>query len=648
MITISNLSKGFTQRTLFKDVSLSIFANEKIGLTGPNGSGKSTLFNIILGQMESTGGAVQMQKNLNVGYLAQESHFTSTQTVLDEVTSGDTRIKKLLKEKHDLEDQNKADSDRYGDILAELEQLGIYELENKAERILAGLGFKEEEFHKPVMNLSGGWQMRTLLAKLLVYNYDILLLDEPTNYLDLHATIWLKGFLADYRGTFIIISHDKIFLNDVTNYTIVLENGVMTKIKGNYQAYEEQKELMNRTIEKKQKVLEQRKDQLEKFAQRFHAQPNKASAVRNKRKLLEKLNEQEEEVSYDRRSIKDFEFPPTTQSGYTVVTGTNLSKSYGEKQVYKGLDFEIIRGQKICLIGPNGAGKSTLLKMLAGVLEPDTGTVKLGHQATRGYFSQTRLDVLNVNRTVIEELASASTKSVPAQQMRTLLGIFNFRGDDVFKPVKVLSGGEKSRLILAKLLLNPPNFVLLDEPTTHLDIDGVEALTRCFQEYQGTLCFISHDLFFVEQVADHVVEVDRGRIKMYPGGLEYYLDKKAAGETLGQESERAQREEELKVKEEKRKAFESENQKMQEARTQHSQALKRLSDIKKEIKALEDEQKEIETESYVKARVIGNAYGKDPEMIKEYGQRLKWITQRMREIESKIKALREENQQING
>ena len=326
MITINNLSKNFTQRTLFKDVSLSIFPGEKIGLTGPNGSGKSTLFNIILGQMESTGGAVQIQKNLNIGYLAQESQFASTQTVLDEVTSGDARIQKLLKEKHDLEEQNKADSMRYGDILQELEQLGIYDIEHKAERILAGLGFKEEEFHKPISNLSGGWQMRTLLAKLLVYTYDILLLDEPTNYLDLHATLWLKEFLAEYRGTFIIISHDKIFLNDVTNYTIVLENGVMNKIKGNYQTYEEQKDLNNRTIEKKQKVLEQRKDQLEKFAQRFHAQPNKASAVRNKRKLLEKLEEQEEDISYERKSIKDFEFPPTTQSGYMVATAQNISK----------------------------------------------------------------------------------------------------------------------------------------------------------------------------------------------------------------------------------------------------------------------------------------------------------------------------------
>jgi ATP-binding cassette subfamily F protein 3 len=647
MITIIGLSKNFTGRTLFKDVNLSIFSGEKIGLTGPNGSGKSTLFSIIRGQMESTGGSVQMQKNLNIGHLAQEAHFSSKQTVMDEVTAGDARIKRLLQEKHELEDANKADSVRYGDILEELETAGIYELENKAERILSGLGFKAEEFHKPVNTLSGGWQMRTLLAKLLLYAYDIILLDEPTNYLDLHATLWLKGFLASYPGTFIIISHDKIFLNDVTNYTIVLENGQMTKIKGNYQAYEEQKNLMNKSLEKQQKVLEQRKDQLEKFAQRFHAQPNRASAVRNKRKMLEKIEEQQVDLPQERRSIRDFEFPATQESGYVVATAQGLSKAYGDKQVYKNLDLEIIKGQKICLIGPNGAGKSTLLKMLADIIEPDEGQVKLGFNVTRGYFSQTRLDVLNPNNTALEELATASSKSVPAVTMRTLLSIFNFRGDDVFKHVKILSGGEKSRLILAKLLLNPPNFVLLDEPTTHLDIDGVEALTECFQKYQGTLVFISHDLFFVQQIADYIIEVDQGRIKIYAGGLDYYLDKKASGETLGQESERAVREQELKIKEDKRRAFAAENSKMQEARAQHNQALKRLSDIKKEIKALEVENKEIESESYVKARVLSNAYGKDPDMLKEYGQRLKWIAQRQREIETTIKQLVEERGRIS-
>lgn len=645
MITITNLSKNFTQRTLFKDVSLSIFPNEKIGLTGPNGAGKTTLFSIILGQMESTGGDIQKQKNLHIGYLPQEAHFDSMRTVLAEVTSGDARIEALLAEKHQLEETNQAGSLRYGDVLEELEQRGIYDLEHRAEEILSGLGFTVADIERPINHLSGGWQMRTLLAKLLVHPYDLLLLDEPTNYLDLAATLWLKDFLAKYQGTFVIISHDKIFLNDVTNYTIVLENGQMTKIKGNYHAYEEQKEINLKSLEKRQKVVEKKREQLERFTSRFHAQPNRAAAVRNKRKMIERL--EEIELPQERRSIKDFQFPVTQESGYMVATAQKVAKAYAEKQVYKDLDFEITKGQKICLVGPNGAGKSTLLKMLADVIPPDTGNVKLGYQVKRGYFSQTRLDVLNPQRTVLDELASAVNGSCPAVVMRTLLGLFNFRGDDVFKMVKILSGGEKSRLILAKLLINPPNFLLLDEPTTHLDIDGVEALTEAFREYQGTLCFISHDLFFVKEIANEIVEVDKGQLKIYPGGLDYYLEKKKEGATLAQQSEREEDRKKAEAKQERQRQDAVENAKIRQAKDQHRQALKRLEAIKNEIKRIEQESKDLETESYVKARVIGNAYGKDPELLKEYGQRLKEITKLLRKNESLVKELKEERDRIS-
>jgi ATP-binding cassette subfamily F protein 3 len=273
--------------------------------------------------------------------------------------------------------------------------------------------------------------------------------------------------------------------------------------------------------------------------------------------------------------------------------------------------------------------------------------VKLGHQVQRGYFSQTRLDVLNPERTVLDEVASAVSGSIPAVQMRTLLGLFNFRGDDVFKSVKVLSGGEKSRLILAKLLIRPPNFILLDEPTTHLDIDGVEALTTAFKLYQGTLCFISHDLYFVKEIANHIVEVDRGQLKTYPGGLDYYLDKKKAGETLESQKELRQREEESKRKEEKRRQYEKETSKMKEVHDQHRNALKRIEAIKKEIKQLEQESKDLEMESYGKARFLSNTLGKDRETLKEYGQRLKAITTRLREIEARINALTEEKNNIS-
>ncbi|MCK4882702.1 MAG: ABC-F family ATP-binding cassette domain-containing protein, partial [Candidatus Omnitrophica bacterium] len=460
MITINNITMGFTKRTLFKDVTLSIFPKEKIGLSGPNGSGKTTLFSIILGQMEPLAGNVQIQKNINIGYLPQEAKFDSKKTVMEELTEGDDRIRKLMDGKRKLEDTLKADTDRYGDVLHELEQLGIYEVEHKAEKILMGLGFKTSDFHRPIIELSGGWRMRTLLAKMLTYPYDLLLLDEPTNYLDLGATLWLKDFLANYQGAFVLISHDRVFLNDVTNYTIVLEGAQMAKVKGNYNTYEQQKGIQQKSLERRKKVVDKKRQQLERFAQRFHAQPNRAAAVRNKRKMIEKL--ENIELAHDEESIKDFEFSDIKQSGYMVTQLLGVGKSYGDNTVYENLDLEIVKGQKVCLVGPNGAGKSTLLKMLAGVLKPDSGEIRQGHQVDNGYFSQTRLDVLNPNRTAFDEVSMAG-KNVQAVKVRSLLGLFNYRGDDVFKHVKVLSGGEKSRLILAKLLIDPPNFMLLDE-----------------------------------------------------------------------------------------------------------------------------------------------------------------------------------------
>ena len=645
MITISNLSKDFHQRTLFKAVSLSIFKGEKIGLTGPNGTGKTTLFSIILGEMEVSGGNIQIQKNLNIGYLPQEARFTSQQTVLDEVTSGDQRIKALLREKRQLEDSQQADSMRYGEILEALEIMDFYELEHKAARILSGLGFGEDMFDKPVAQLSGGWQMRTLLAKLLVYPYDLLLLDEPTNYLDLGATLWLKDFLSGFEGTFVIISHDRIFLNDVTSYTIVLDNAQIIKAKGNYAAYEQQKDIDQRTLEKKQKVIEKKKEQLERFTQRFHAQPNRAAAVRNKRKMIERL--EKIELPPEKKSIKDFEFPPARQSGYSVLSLRGIDKSFGVQKVYQDLSFEITRGQKVCLVGRNGAGKSTLLKMAAGVLHPDRGEVKLGLNVERGYFSQTRLDVLNPQRNVLDELSSAARSSIPMTQMRGLLGLFNFHGEDVFKSVQVLSGGEKSRLVLAKLLISPPNFILLDEPTTHLDLDGVKALTRAFQEYQGTLCFISHDLYFVKQVAGVIVEIQGGHLKTFPGGLDYYLLKKGQGQTLGQEHEQRLRKQKEAQKAQKKKNKEKENQKIQKAREIHKQALRRLSEIKTTIKKLLEEKQALEHESYAKARFMANAFGKNKEILQEYGRRLKEITKLLRGIESRINKLEDERDRIS-
>ncbi len=645
MITLLNISKNFDQRQLLNNITLSIFANERIGLTGPNGAGKTTLFKILLGQQEPSSGSVQIQKGIKIGYMAQEANYPTDRTVMDEMTSGNDEVRRLLDEKHKLEDENKADSTRYGDVLELLEKNGIYDLEHKAEKILTGLGFKEEEFHKSIAHLSGGWQMRAQLAKLLVYQYDLLMLDEPTNYLDLEATLWLKGYLAQYPGTFLMISHDKIFLNSVTNYTIVLEDGRATKVKGNYEEYEEAKAMRLKSLEKQSKVVEKKREQLERFAERFHAQPNFSGAVRNKRRQLERLDEID--IPQEKHSIRDFEFPQTRESGYTVLTMSKICKSYPDKKVYDNMEFEITKGQKICLVGGNGAGKSTLLKMAAGMIPFDSGERKLGHQVDLGYFSQTRLDVLNPNRTAMEELLTATERSVPQQQARTLLGVFNFRGDDVFKPVNVLSGGEKSRLILAKLLLNPPNFICLDEPTTHLDIDGVEALTSCFKSYQGTLLFISHDLFFMQEIATHMVEVNHGVLKHYHGGLDYYLEKKAGGQVDSKQKTDAAKAQFLAQKQKQDKEQAKATSQVQDAHNKHAQALKRLEDIKKETKSLEKEKSDLETESYVKSRFLSDSFGRDQDVIKEYGMRLKEIQKRLREIVVILDKLQEEKISIS-
>jgi len=643
MITISNLSKNFTNRTLFEGVSLSIYRNEKIGLAGPNGAGKTTLFSIIRGEMQSTGGEVQIQKGINIGYLPQESSFLSERTVMDELTSGDDRIVALKAEKHKLEDENKADSMRYGDVLAELEHLGIYELEHKAEKILSGLGFRERDIHRPIAQLSGGWQMRTLLAKMLTYQYDILLLDEPTNYLDLNATLWLKDFLASYQGTFIIISHDKIFLDDVTNYTILLENSRMVKVKGSYSRYEEQKAIDKLSLEKRQKIIEKKKEQLERFCERFHAQPNRAAAVRNKRKMIERM--EDIEIQGRRSSMKNFEFPETVRSGHQVLALENMCKSYGDVKVYDHLQLEITRGQRMCLVGENGAGKSTLLKIMAGVIDMDQGARRVGHNVELGYFSQARLDVLNPLKTVLEEVCSAKA-GVRAQDARTLLGLFNFHDDDVFKSIKILSGGEKSRVILAKLLINPPNFILLDEPTTHLDLDGVEALTNAFKKYEGTLCFISHDLFFVKEIANHIVYVDSGTLTHYYGDLDYYLEKRQEKDVQHAQAQKVLKQ---KIKQEKQGAKEKkqENPMIEKLHEQHKEALRKIAENKDIIGKLDKEKKDLETESYIKARVLsGSNVSRDESTLKEYGQRLKFIQHRIRQIENEIDRLREENRSI--
>lgn len=625
MVNIINLSKSYGERVLLDNISLQINQGEKIGLIGPNGAGKSTLFSLILGGTEPSGGSIHISKNTRIGYLAQEANFPVSRTVLLEVIEGDSEIARLKKEKDNLEATHETTSNYYGEVLHKLEFLGYFELEYKAKKILSGLGFKEREFHRPVKELSGGWQMRLFLAKLLVYHYDILLLDEPTNYLDLGAALWFKDYLVEFEGTFVMISHDRSFLDEVARYTLVLEGGVLTKVKGNYQQYLRIREEKRICALKQFNEQEKKKEQLKNFISRFHAQPNKAAQVRAKRRFLEKM--EEIIVPQDRReSIRKFHFPQTKESGWRVIALDKISKSYGDIKVYEDFDFEIEKNEKAVLVGENGAGKSTLLKILAGAVDIDKGARRFGHNVEMGYFSQTRMDVLNPHNTVLEEAFSAAGNRMCQEDIRTILGAFLFGGDDIDKSVKVLSGGEKSRLILAKLLINPPNFLLLDEPTTHLDVDATEALVKALLEFDGTLVFISHDIHFVRSVANTVYEVKQGRVRKFPGTFDYYWEKKGTASGVVSEHNSAQA-----------GAGSSKEEKplsREEKELHNAQNSVKIRKIRRRLE-------KFKTERYTIARVISNPRH-SRETIKEYERGLEKLDNKIKTAENKIAELKGE------
>lgn len=638
MIAINNLSKNFGRNILFENISLNINTGEKIGLLGPNGSGKTTLFSIILGETELSAGTIQVKKDIRIGHLPQEASFKSENTVLSELSEGDRAIMRLKKEKEMLESKNQTDSKRYGDILQELEVSEYFDLEHKAKKILMGLGFKQRDFNRPITSLSGGWQMRTLLAKLLTFKYDLLLLDEPTNYLDLNAAVWLKDYLAGFKGAFVMISHDKAFLNEVTNYTLILENRSIFKVEGNYEHYERIKQARRTHLIKQFNEETKKRKQLETFIARFHAQPNKAQQVRAKRRFLEKIDKVV--VPEDPgESIKNFHFPKTHRSGYAVMALKNISKSYGDIQVYKDFDFEIIQGEKAVLAGENGAGKSTLLKILAGVVPIDSGERIVGHNVDVGYFSQTRMDILSAHSTVLDEAYSAVSGFMSQEAIRTILGAFLFTGDDIDKKVSVLSGGEKSRLILAKLLINPPNFLLLDEPTTHLDVDAVEALVRALKAYEGTVVCISHDIYFVRSISNVVFEVKDGRVRKFPGSFDYYLEKKDTVPVYIQDPRQANALTHKAKDESVQKAEQQEFLRRQEEKKRKTDKIQ----INQEIKKLQKERDLLNREHYAKSRIVATPRSyRDDQMLEQYLFRLQEIDKRTSEINNEIKKLRKQ------
>jgi ATP-binding cassette subfamily F protein 3 len=494
MLTVAGLSKSFGGRELFDDVSLNIMSGDRIAITGPNGAGKSTLIKIILGKEEPDGGSVSFIRGTRVGYLPQESEPAGNETVMEVAVPHE--------HEHD------------GQFIA------------KVKQILASLGFKQTDHDRPAKEMSGGWIMRAHLARLLAEEPDLLMLDEPTNHLDLETLIWFQDYLKYYPGAILMISHDREFLNNLCTHIAELRASKIMRYTGNYDEYLEQRAAMEATLIATAKAQQRDIDRLQLFADRFGAKASKASQAQSKRKQIERIKEDMVQIPDGPESTMGFRFPQPQRSGQRVITLEKIKFGYGEKLIYDGIDFEVERDQRIVLVGPNGAGKSTLLKLLAQVLTPQAGEHKLGHNTKFGYFAQHRAAMLNPQHTVFQE-AMDTPQRITEQAIRTVLGSFLFRGDDIYKPVKVLSGGEKSRLALVKLLLDPPNLLLMDEPTTHLDLASVDALIEALKQYQGTLVFISHDVHFIRALSTHVVRVEAGTLRHFGGGYQYYLDKTA-------------------------------------------------------------------------------------------------------------------------
>jgi len=529
MLTLSGMRKAYGERVLFADASLQVNREDRIGLVGPNGAGKTTLFSIILGQETSDEGKFSVERGVRIGYLPQENAPVADETVIElatAVTPEFTRLRRILKAwEADHPTEALHSEDVHDDVHDRFNELGGYRLEAKAKQILAGLSFREKDFERPAREMSGGWVMRAHLARLLTLEPDLLLLDEPTNHLDLEALLWFQGYLKSYPGAIVVISHDREFLNQLVGHIVEIRQSKLIRYRGNYDEYLEQREANEEQLLAVYKNQEREIGRLMEFVNRFRAKNTKASQAQSKLKQIERMDKVEAPTN-DQRKI-DFEFPQPQRSGLRVIKLEHIHHAYGENVVYRGMDFQAERGQRIVLVGPNGAGKSTLLKILAGVLTPQKGERTLGHNVKAGYYSQYRVDMLVPGRTVLEE-GLDTPQRVTEQFVRTLLGSFLFRGDDVFKKVSVLSGGEKSRLALVKLLLDPPNLLLMDEPTTHLDMSSIDALAFALDQFEGTLIFISHDVYFIRALANQVVHVNAGQLTYYSGGYQYYLDKTQA------------------------------------------------------------------------------------------------------------------------
>jgi ATPase subunit of ABC transporter with duplicated ATPase domains len=530
MIRIENISKQNSHRILYLEASAALNKGEKIGLVGPNGAGKTTLFRMITGDETPDEGQISVEKGMTVGYFNQDVGEMSGRSAVAEVMEGAGPVSEVAAELRDLEaamsdpdrmDEMDAIIERYGEVQARYEELDGYALEGRAREVLDGLSFTQEMMDGDVGKLSGGWKMRVALARILLMRPDVMLLDEPSNHLDLESLIWLEDFLKNFDGALLMTSHDREFLNRIVTKIIEIDAGSLNSYSGDYAFYENQRA----QNEKQQQAQFERQQAMLakeiKFIERFKARASHAAQVQSRVKKLDKIERVEPPR---RRQTVAFEFLPAPRSGEDVINIKNVHKKYGSRSIYEGLDFMVRRKERWCIMGVNGAGKSTLLKLVAGSTDPDQGSVALGASVKMGYFAQHAMDLLDGERTVLEWLEDSFPLAGQAP-LRALAGCFGFSGDDVEKKCRVLSGGEKARLVMAKMLFDPPNLLVLDEPTNHLDLDTKEMLIKALADYEGTMLFVSHDRHFLAALSNRVLELTPDGIHQYGGGYTEYVER---------------------------------------------------------------------------------------------------------------------------